>query len=203
MGEPAPIAGESFIRAFERALLARGVPFAYAGGEALDAGIRGASWIVCTTAGGLKREVFETIRGVNDAGIAVTIGPAVTARDGAMRTMNEPHDVRGLAVESLEDPARADALVARYVEELALPTYPVDPATVFVSVLEDDAGVARVAFVMNPEPEAVVATLGVGRAKTLVDLLPKGRDPARIDVEPGGFVVEVPARTVRMFAIEA
>ena len=55
---------------------------------------------------------------------------------------------------------------------------------------------------MNPEPKAVVATLGVGKAKVLVDLLPKGRDAARIEPQPGGFVVEVPARTVRMFAIE-
>ena len=119
-----------------------------------------------------------------------------------MRQLQKPHDIRGLALESLEDPARADALVARYVEELSLPTFPVDPASVYVSVLEDAMGVAKVAFVMNPEPKTVVATLGVGKAKTLVDLLPKGREAARIDAQPGGFVVEVPARTVRMFAIE-
>jgi beta-galactosidase len=198
----APIAGESFIRAFERALLARGVPFAYAGGEALDASIRGASWIVCTTAGGLKREVLDTLRNVRDAGVAVTIGPNAPDRDGSMQKLDKRHDVRGLALEPLEDPARADALVARYVEELSLPTFPVDPPTVFVSVLEDREGTAKVAFVMNPEPNPVVATLGVGKAKTLVDLLPKGRDAARIEAQPGGFVVEVPARTVRMFAID-
>ncbi len=203
LGEPAPIVGESFVRAFERALLARGVPFAYAGGEALDASIRGASWVVCTTAGGLKREVLATLRGVHDAGVAVTIGPSVPARDGAMRAMTTPHDVRGLEIEPLEDPARADALVARHIEELGLPTYPVDPPDVFTAVHEDERGRPRVAFVMNPERETIVATVGLGRARALVDLLPRGREAARIEAQAGGFVVEVPARTVRMFAIES
>lgn len=203
LGAPAPIVGESFVRAFERALLARGVPFAYAGGEALDASIRGASWLVCTTAGGLKREVLDTLRDAHDDGVAVTIGPSVPARDGAMRSLGAPHDVRGLELEPLEDPARADALVARYVEELGLPTFPVDPPDVFVAVHDDEAGTPRVAFVMNPERETIVATVGLGRARTLVDLLPRGREAARIEAQAGGFVIEVPARTVRMFAIES
>jgi beta-galactosidase len=204
MGEgPAPIAGESFVRAFEHALLARGVPFAYAGGEALDASIRGASWIVCTTAGGLKREVLDTLRNVHDAGVAVTIGPTAPSRDGAMRKLDKPHDIRGLALESLDDPGRADALVARYVEELGLPTFPIDTANVFVTVHEDAHGIPKVAFVMNPEPEPFVATIGFGKARALVDLVPKGRERAYIEPHPGGFMVEVPARTVRIFAIES
>src|SRR5688572_15152269 len=85
LGEVAPIVGEAFVRAFERALLARGVPFAYAGGEALEASIAGASWIVCTTAGGLKREVLDTLRNAHEAGAPVTIGPRVPSRDGSLR----------------------------------------------------------------------------------------------------------------------
>jgi beta-galactosidase len=200
----APIAGESFIRAFERALLVRGVPFAYAGGEALADSIEDASWIVCTTAGGLKRDVLDTLREVRSRrGTPVTIGPTVPQRDGAMRRLDRPHDVTGLELEPLDDPARADALVARFVEELRLPTYPVDPSTVFVTVHEDAEGTPKVAFVMNPEPQAVLATVGLGpRPRAIVDLLPRTREPARIEAQAGGFVVEVPARTARMFAIE-
>ena len=200
----APIAGESYVRAFERALLARGVPFAYAGGEALASSIEGAKWIVCTTAGGLKREVVDVLRDARAGGaVAVTIGPSVPRRDGAMRLLERPHDVTGLEVEPLDDPARADALVARYVEELDLPTFPVDPSSVFVSIHEDADGTPRVAFVMNPETEPVLATIGLGkRARALVDLLPRGRDAVRIELEVGGFTVEVPGRTARMFAIE-
>lgn len=202
MGEPAPIVGESFVRAFERALLARGIPFAYAGGESLDASLEGASWVVCTTAGGLKEDVIATLRAVRERGAAVTIGPRVPDRDGAMRPLARPLDVSGLEVEPLEDPSRADALVARYVDDLALPAYPVDPPDVHVALHEDRDGVPRVAFVMNPGSEARIATVGLGKTRALVDLLPRTRDVAPIEAQAGAFVVEVPARSVRMFAVE-
>lgn len=203
-GEPAaPIVGESYVRAFERALLARGVPFAYAGGDALASSIEGASWVVCATVAGLKREVLDTLRDAHAKGTVVTIGPGVPDRDGSMRVLDHPHDVRGLELEKLEDPARADLLVSRYVEELGLPTYPVDPPDVFVAVHEDGAGQARVVFVLNPEPEPVLATIGIGTGpRALVDLLPHSRLASRIEPQPGGFAVQMPARTVRMFVVE-
>lgn len=204
LGEIAPIVGESYVRAFERALLARGVPFAYAGGEALEWSITTASWVVCTTAGGLKADLLSSLRAARERGIAVTIGPHVPKRDGAMRELPVPHDVRGLEIEPLEDAARADALVSRYVDELELPAYPVDVPDVHVTLHEDAKGTPRVAFVMNPNPTPVVATVGLGRIKALVDLLPRPRAAKRIEptAGTGAFVVEVPARTVRMFAIE-
>ena len=202
LGEAAPIVGESFVRAFERALVARGVPFAYAGGESLEASIQGASWVICTTAGGLKRDLLGTLRAARERGAAVTVGPNVPTRDGSMRELETPHDARGLEVEPLEDPSRADALVARYVEELRLPTFPVDPADVFVTLHEDAEGAPKVAFVMNPTPRATVAKFGLGKVRALVDLLPRGRQLARIEAHSGAFTVEMPARTVRVFAVE-
>jgi beta-galactosidase len=202
LGEVAPIVGESFVRAFERALLARGVPFAYAGGESLEASIHGAAWIVCTTAGGLKRDLLTTLRAAKERGVEVTIGPHVPRRDGTMRELSKPHDARGLEVEPLEDPSRADALVARRIDELSLPAFTIDVADVHVTVHEDAEGVPRMAFVMNPTAKPVVATVGLGRTRALVDLLPRARTAKRIDVEAGAFIVEVPARTVRMFSIE-
>jgi len=204
LGEVAPIVGESFVRAFERALLARGVPFSYAGGESLEMSIVGASWIVCTTAGGLKADVLTSLRGAKERGIAVTIGPRVPDRDGAMRLLAKPHDVRGLEVEALADPSQADVLVARRIDELSLPAYPVDVPDVHVALHEDEQGVPRVAFVMNPTGSTVVATVGLGRVRVLVDLLPRARAHNRIEPHAGtgAFVVEVPARTVRMFSVE-
>ena len=93
-------------------------------------------------------------------------------------------------------------MVAKYIEELGLPTFPVDPPTVYVALHEDGAGVPKVAFVMNPEPAGVLATVSLGaNVKALVDLLPRTREPARIEAKGGGFVIEVPARTARMFAV--
>ncbi len=204
LGEVAPIAGESYVRAFERALLTRGVPFSYAGGESLEMSIVDAQWIVCTTAGGLKAEVLGSLRAAKARGIAVTIGPRVPTRDGAMRELSVPHDARGLEVEKLDDPSRADVLVARRIDELALPAYPVDLPDVHVALHEDADGVPRVAFVMNPTDQAVVATVGLGRARALVDLLPRARTIHRIEPQAGtgAFVVEMPARTALIFAIE-
>jgi beta-galactosidase len=204
LGEVAPIVGESFVRAFERALLARGVPFSYAGGESLEMSIVGASWIVCTTAGGVKPDLFASLRGARERGIEVTIGPRVPERDGAMRLLAKPHDVTGLDLEPLEDPSQADLLVARRIDELSLPAYPVDVPDVHVALHHDEAGVPRVAFVMNPTAAPVVATVGLGRTRVLVDLLPRPRAVNRIEPHAGtgAFVIEVPARTVRMFAVE-
>lgn len=204
LGEVAPIVGESFVRAFERALLARGVPFTYAGGESLEMSIVGASWIVCTTAGGLKPDVLSSLRHARERGIEVTIGPRVPERDGSMRRLAKPHDARGLEVEALVDPSRADVLVARRIDELGLPAYPVDVPDVHVALHEDAEGIPRVAFVMNPTDEAVVATVGLGRTRALTDLLPRPRAVNHIEPHAGtgAFVVEVPARTVRMFSVE-
>jgi beta-galactosidase len=204
LGEIAPIVGETFVRAFERALLARGVPFSYAGGESLEMSIVGASWIVCTTAGGLKADFFTSLREAHERGILVTIGPRIPDRDGSMRIVAKPHDVRGLEVEPLLEPSRADALVARRIDELTLPAYPVDVPDVHVAVHDDEEGVPRVAFVMNPTAKPVVVTAGLGRTRALVDLLPRPRAVNRIEPHAGtgAFVIEVPARTVRMFSIE-
>ena len=73
-----------------------------------------------------------------------------------------------------------------------------------VTLHEDEHGVPRVAFVMNPTGNTVVATVGLGRTRVLVDLLPRARANNRIEPHAGtgAFVIEVPARTVRMFSVE-
>jgi beta-galactosidase len=212
LGEIAPLEAEAYLRAFERALTARGVPFAYAGGESVEESTTDAKWIVCATAGGLKPDVVDKLKVASARGARVTIGPRVPTRDGSLRPLDEPLDVTGLEVEPLEDAARADALVARRIEELGLPTYPVDPPDVFVAVHEDDQGEPRVLFVMNPTNENVTANVSLPGAKHLEDLLPDSRASrsqlvaaaatARVAREAGSFPVEVPARSVRLFAVE-
>ncbi len=205
-GEVPTMVAEAFHHAFERALLVRGVPFAYAGGDSLEVATRGASWIVCATAAGLKPDFFEKLREASAAGVGVTIGPGVPTRDGSMRPMSEPHDVRGLELCSLEDVSQADALVADRIRALSLPTYPVDPVSCFVTVHEDALGAARLVFVMNPTAVDLEVTFPVARVHALRDLLGArgGRlsVSSRVRVRAGAFELEVPARTVRMFAAE-
>ena len=116
-----------------------------------------------------------------------------------MRRMPKPHDTRGLELEPLEDLARADALVAKRIEELGLPTYPVDPQSTYVCVHEDDEGTPRVVMVMNPTSEEVIAKFALSGALALEDLL--AREPTTIERAGGGFELSVPARTVRMLSV--
>jgi beta-galactosidase len=202
LGEVATMVGEQYLRAFERALGQRGVPFAYAGGDSLEVSTKGAAWIVCATAGGMKADFVAKLRGAAERGVKVTIGPHLPERDGALRAMTPAHDVRGLELEPLDDLARVDALVARRIEELGLPTYPVDPADAFVCVHEDTQGVTRVVFVMNPTPANVIASVAIPGARTLVDALGTPNLPDAYKRSTGAFPIDVPARTARMFVVE-
>ncbi len=187
---------ESFVRAFERALLARGVPFAYAGGETTSASTEGASWIVCATADGLKPDMIGELRARAKSGCLVTLGPVVPTRDGSWRPLARPADMRGLEIEPLDDVARADALVARRIEELSLPTFPVDPPDVYATVHEDRGG-PRLVFLMNPTMDLIVAKIGVPGPTTLTSIL---GEPATFVRSGGGFEITVPARTVRVLS---
>jgi beta-galactosidase len=203
LGEVPTIAAEAYLRTFERALSVRGVPFAWVGGDSFESATAGARWVVCATAGGVKPELFEQMAERQRAGAVVTIGPVVPTKDGRMRDLEQPFDASGLEVEALDDAARADALVARRIEELGLPTYPVDPEDVFVSVHEDDAGVPKVAFVLNPNDTDRVAKVALGKARTLVDAVVHGRHAGQtLHPEAGAFSVAIPARTVRIFAVD-
>jgi len=204
LGEVPTIASEAYLRTFERALVARGVPFAWAGGEGFEQATSGARWVICATAGGVKPELFERMTERKRAGAIVTIGPRVPTRDGRMRDLDRPFDAGELEVEPLEDAAQADVLVARRIEELGLPTYPVDPDDVFVSLHHDAAGVPRVAFVMNPNETDRRARVALGRGvKGLVDAVVHGKSAGQtLHLESGAFSVSIPSRTVRIFAIE-
>ena len=70
-----------------------------------------------------------------------------------------------------------------------------------VTVHEDKLGVARVVFVMNPTDARVEATFPVAKVLGLRDLL-ASQVTEVIVPESGAFTVEMPARTVKVFAAE-
>jgi len=204
LGAPPVIAAEAYLRAFERALHARGVPFAYAGGETVEHSTEGAKWIVCASGGGLKAHLVDSLQAAREAGAIVTMGPRVPELDGSMRPLRHPVDVDGFEIEPLDDLARADALVARRIDELALPTWPVDPAAVHVAVHEDAGGTPRVVFVMNPTDAEVVARVSLAGVDALLDALGESNgEGTRIARTGGAFEVPLPPRVVRLFAVEA
>jgi beta-galactosidase len=116
-----------------------------------------------------------------------------------MRPLRRPVDVAGFEIEPLEDLARADALVAKRIDELGLPTWPVDPIDAHVTIHEDAHGVARVAFVMNPTAGDLAVRVSVAGVDALVDATGGGGRVAR---SGGALEMTVPARSVRMMEIE-
>jgi beta-galactosidase len=207
---PPVIAAEAYLRAFERALHARGVPFAYAGGETVEHATAGAKWIVCASAGGLKPHLVDSLHAAQGAGAIVTMGPRAPELDGAMRPLKRPVDVSGFEIEPLDDVARADVLVARRIDELGLPTWPTDPIDAHVAVHEDAAGAPRVVFIMNPTTNDLVVRVSLAGIDALVDaLVPPGHPPdgraegGRIARDRGAFEVRVPGRTVRIMTVES
>jgi beta-galactosidase len=195
---PPVIAAEAYLRAFERALHARGVPFAYAGGETVELSTAGAKWIVCASAGGLKPHLVESLRAAGTRGAIVTMGPRAPELDGAMQPLRRPVDVSGFEIEPLDDIARADVLVGRRIDDLGLPTWPTDPVDAHVAVHEDERGAARVVFVMNPTERDLVVRVSLAGVGALEDAL----GGERIERSGGAFEVSVPSRVARLMSVE-
>lgn len=194
LGYPLAIEADTFVQSLEQALDARGVPFAVVGGEDRDIAFVGAQWVVCATSGGFADSLAEALGAALDRGARVTLGPHPRRFDGCMRPLT--HDVLEGRINAVEatDPATADLLVARAMEELGLPSYASDPDPIQVTVHEDDAGEARVVFVINPSDDDLVARVTLGADASWRDPI----DTLTTTSERGVLEVRVRPKTVRM-----
>lgn len=194
LGEVPTFTAEAYLLTFERALRSRGVPYAHAGGEGLTAATRGAAWIVCALAGGIKPAFVETLAALP---AKVTAGPALPERDGNFQPLAQPFTARGIEIVPLEDAADVDRLVAKRIEELALPTYTATPDDIHVTVHHDPGGTLRAVFVMNPTAAKITARVAVPGVAKLVDLLEPNQ--ATVAKRHGVFEMIVEPRSVRLF----
>jgi beta-galactosidase len=192
---PALVAAEQAVRVFEEVLYARGVPFAFASGETHSEETR---WIVCACAGSLAPHVLRQLRAAQHSGVVVTLGPHAPALDEACRPLTVPEDVSGLEVVRSVDPESANALVLRRIADLGLDAWPVTPSNLYISVHEDSSRRARVVFAMNPTGAPAVARVSIPGIGTLVDAM----DAVRVAVSGGAFEIPLPARSIRMMAVE-
>lgn len=202
LGLDGPIAleGEAFLRSFEEALEARGVPFAHVGGEDADVALDGARWIVGATTGGLKPALLTRLRDLAARGTPVSLGPRRPARDGSLRPLATPADLTGLELIEGDGglaPATADARVAHAIDTLALPTYGCDPDRLIACVHHDAQGLPRALFVLNPTRDDLVGRVGVQGAHEATDLL----DPHTFRLARGAFELRLAPRSVRLLAL--
>ena len=196
LGYPLAIEADTFVRSFEQALDARGVPYAHASGEDRDILVRGARWIVCATSGGFADSLALELATAAAAGTRVTLGPRPRRFDGAMRALGEVDPLAGVEVLEKTDPASAAAAVSRAVEALGLPHYASDPDGIQVTVHHDEAGEMRVAFVINATAADVVARITLGADGSWRDLLDGGSTRS----EDGLLELRVKPHSVRMLA---
>jgi beta-galactosidase len=205
LGYPPAVEADTFVKMFEGALESRGVPFGHVGGEDRDVSLEGASWIVCVSSGGLSPTLFGRLAEAAAAGAAVTIGPRAPELGGARRPLLAPLELDtlgprgGVGVLCPADPGSIDELVANAITGLGLPTYAVEPDSVYATVHEDATGRARVLFLVNPGSEEVDAHVTVGQGPEHARDLFKDQ---RITIRSGVVEARVKPKTVRMLALE-
>jgi beta-galactosidase len=197
LGESPMAVAEAYLHAFEHALQARGVPYAYVGGESLETSVRGAQWIVAALAGGVKPAFLSALRREQQRGVLVTVGPKIPDRDGAMQRLLDPPVQGDLELEPLQERADVERLVSRRIDELRLPCFTASPQHVYVTVHEGDEG-PRLVFVMNPTREKRQAEISVPGVTRLRDTLLVSPDLQRAH---GAFALELQPRQVRIFEV--
>ncbi len=197
LGYPLAIEADTFVRSFEQALEARGVPYAHASGEDRDIVLTGARWIVCATSGGFSDALAARLAEAAASGARVTMGPRPRRFGGSMQALGAEDPLAGVEVLEASDPASADAAVSQALETLALPSYASDPDGIQVTVHHDEADELRVVFVINPTESDLVARVTLGLDAPWRDLLDGGTTRST----DGLLELRVKPLTVRMLGL--
>ncbi|HET7545024.1 MAG TPA: beta-galactosidase [Polyangiaceae bacterium] len=200
MGSPVVIDAWQFVKRLESALSAERIPYAVVAGDLTEQALQQGRWTVVACAGGLEQEIREPLTRAMEAGRAISIGPYPVERDAIFQPLREPfRTVTGGSVPDaldLDESALRAAVRAAKVA-LELPSIECSPEGISVTIHHDDAGQARVAFVINPTARALRAELslpGIGRA---VDAL----DGSEFRAKQGRFELPLPPYTVRLFEL--
>jgi beta-galactosidase len=202
MGSAIVIEAARFLRALERALDRRGVPFAVLNGDLLGHALEHGNWTILVSCGALGADLMGALDSALDRGRAVSLGPRWPERDAAMRPLTVKYRQQLARLQADPDrliPGEEAAMgraVDRAIETLALPVISAEPEEVLVTLHHDRRGALRVAFVINPTETELHATIpGIGGE--VVDAL----DSQVIRAQGGVLNLQVPRRSVRMLEI--
>jgi beta-galactosidase len=200
LGSPLGIDAAEWLRKIESALAAERIPFSVVAGDLVEHALADGKWTLVACAGGLEQEIRARLAAGIARGAAVSIGPRPAERDAIYRPLPEPFVVPPLAgvpdLLSLDETALRDAVRAAK-RELGLPSIACAPEAAFVTVHRDDAGHARVAFLLNPSAHAVRAELSLPGITRAVDALDGSEFHARVR----SLEVPLPPRTTRMLQL--
>lgn len=205
LGFPPAVEADTFVRVLESALEARGVPFAHIGGEDRDLSIDGTDWLIVVSSGGLSRTLFTKLEEAAAAGMLINVGPRMPELGGARRELVTPFDLGKLQKPGVDhevvlgtDPSTIEGAVAQAIQALRLTTYSCDPDGVYATVHEDEDGVARVAFVINPSDADVTARVTLDKSTLVATDLLKSET---IRLGAGMLEVHVKPKSVRFLGL--
>jgi len=200
MGSPVVIEAWQFVKRLEAALSAERIPYAVVAGDLAEQALQQGKWTVVACAGGLEREIRDTLTRAIEAGRAISIGPYPVERDAIFQPLREPFRLpEGGPVTSLlglDDAALREA-VRTAKAALDLPSIACSPEGLSVTLHHDDTGQARVAFVINPTARALRAELSLPGVARAVDAL----DGSEFRAKQGDFELPLPPHTVRLFEL--
>jgi beta-galactosidase len=185
LGAPVLLEAERFACALEAELERRRIPYAFAGSDVAELSLARAAWTVIVCPGALEDELVTLALAALRRNTALTIGPMIPERDGAMRPR------AGLPVLSsarpgipalYSGPAEGVAdLVTGAASALDLPTLSADPADVFVTLHTDARDRATLLFVINPTEQELLARVTAAGRRSAADALLGERLDARND----------------------
>jgi beta-galactosidase len=200
MGGPVVIEAAEFVRRLEALLSAERIPFAVVSGDLTEQALAQGKWTIVACAGGLEREIQDALRRGIEAGQAISIGPHPAERDAVFQPLIQPFRVpEGGRVPSqlgLSEAALGDA-VRSAKAALDLDSIVCAPECVSITVHRDDAGQARVAFLINPSARAVQSELSLPGIALARDAL----DGSEFRAKQGALEVPMPPETVRMLEL--
>ena len=201
LGAPVVIEAERFVRELERALDARRVPYAFAGGDLIEETLAGARWTVVLGSGALEAPILASIQSALERGSAVTLGPRLPERDENMQPRSPvpelPARHAGIPVLLELDRTAIAGAVDSAIERLDLPVLAAEPAEVHVTLHRDADGAPQLLFVINPTESDLEADVTAAGAELAVDAL----DGQRIRARSGRLSLRVRRRSVRMLEL--
>ena len=162
---PVQVLWWKMIARFADALSARHVPYVLVDGDVGEARLAQFRALVVPSYDFASPEHWRTISQIAADGVHVVHGPAMPRLDETLspRPFEVPRNATRVLVDRDEDAlAAVDAMLAA-LPDLGL-DLAVSPPELEVTVHEDEGGVPRVVFVMNPTREAVHARLSRGGA---------------------------------------
>jgi len=200
MDSPVVIEAWQFVKRLEAVLSAERIPYAVVAGDLTEQALQQGLWTVVACAGGLEREIRDTLaRGV-EGGRAISIGPHPAQRDAIFKPLPEPFRIpeNGAVPSQLGlDEAALRQAVRAAKSALELPSIACSPEGLSVTVHHDESGQARVAFVINPTARALRAQLSLPGIARVVDAL----DGSEFRAKQGEFELPLPPQTVRLFEL--